>query len=201
MAGIVLAGGKSTRMGTDKALLNLEGRTFLDTVIARIREVSEPIYVVTSPGRTYRLPKMVQVVHDIVADAGPLGGIVTGLMAAGPGHHLVVACDMPFVDPRVLRLLLQLVAGHDAAVPIRNGRPEPTCAAYSHSALPHLHTLLDAQEWALHRALRGLDVVQVPEERLRAVDPELRSLANINTPDDLSHSQLGTPERAGSASC
>lgn len=185
MAGIVLAGGKSRRMGLDKASLVVGGDTLLQTVIARLAEVATPIYVAASPFRSCSVPVGVRVVHDVVQDAGPLAGIVTGLLAAGEGSHIVAACDMPFLNPAVLRLLLFRLQDHDAAVPVVNGRPEPTCAAYSGTALPRLQDCLAQELLALHRALDRLNVAYVPEEDLRQVDAELRCFTNINTPEEL----------------
>ncbi|MGC8667100.1 MAG: molybdenum cofactor guanylyltransferase [Chthonomonadales bacterium] len=196
MAGIVLAGGKSIRMGRDKASLLWDGRTLLDAVVARLGEVTHPVYVVASPASTCPAPHDTKVVHDIVMDAGPLAGIVTGLMAAGTGNHLVAACDMPFLNARVLQLLLQLVEGHDAAVPVVHGCLQPTCAAYSGRAVAHLRARLNEGERALHRALESMDVLHVAQALLEEVDPRLLTFTNINTPGDLARCKAVTTEPA-----
>lgn len=184
MAGIVLAGGQSRRMGRDKALLIVDGVTLLERAVRTLGETASTVIVVADdPGR-YLLAGAT-VVGDDFPGAGPLGGIVTGLRHAGPGLHLVIACDMPFVRGELLALLLSRAAGHDAAIPWIGGRPEPLCAAYDFRCLSPLSRTIAEGERAVHRALHLISAVQVEESDVREIDPALASFVNLNEPRDL----------------
>src|SRR5579862_9486242 len=101
MGGIVLAGGKSARMGQDKACLPYRGTTLLAHVVATVRSVAGPVLVVADVAEKYALPDRMPVVGDLFPGTGPLGGLVTGLshVAARGSYHVVVACDMPRLNP------------------------------------------------------------------------------------------------------
>ncbi len=184
MAGIVLAGGKSARMGEDKARLPYVGTTLLAHVIETLRLLTPSIVVVMDQAGKYALPPDVQVAVDLFPNAGPLGGLVTGLTAVEDGYHFVVACDMPHLHPALLSLLYEAADGFDAAVPEVEGRCEPLCAVYHRRCVDRLRDALERGERAVHRALRSLAVNRVGEETLRRADPDLRSLQNLNTPAD-----------------
>jgi molybdenum cofactor guanylyltransferase len=170
-------------MGRDKALLPHGETTLLAHVAGLVtRECGSAIVVAAAPDQYPGLGA--QVVGDLFPGAGPLGGIVTGLAAAGEGCHAVVACDMPYVLPELLRLLLECVAGHDAAIPMAAGRAEPLCAAYNAHCARALRASLEGGCRAVHAALRGLDVRWLGEDEIRVVDPLMVSLTNVNTPQD-----------------
>jgi molybdopterin-guanine dinucleotide biosynthesis protein A len=136
-----------------------------------------------TPGR-YALPG-VRVLGDLFPDTGPVGGILTGLTALGPGRHLVVACDMPALNPAVLRLLREAATPDwDAVVPEIGGRLEPLCAAYRDSAAPPLRRFLETGQRAARRALETLRVRRIGEEALRRIDPDLACFTNLNTPEE-----------------
>lgn len=184
MGFIVLAGGKSERMGRDKALLMRNGLSLLDHVLQVASEISRNIVVVADRADRYPLA-IGRGVADRFPGAGPLGGVITGLEELGEGVHLAVACDMPSLQTPVLRCLLALAAeGADCAVPSVAGRLEPLCAAYSASALAPLRDCFEEGERALHRALSRLRLRTVSEAELRALDPELLCFHNINTPEE-----------------
>jgi len=182
---IVLAGGKSVRMGQDKALLLWNGRTLLEHCVANLREVTSEIVIVADRADRYALSGC-RMAADLYPDAGPVGGIVTGLMTLGAGRHMVVACDMPFIRMELLRLMLDAATEEwDAVVPEVDGRSEPLCAVYCDTAVPPLQRFLEEGQRAAHRALLSLRTRRIGEEDLRCADPDLRSFTNLNTPDDL----------------
>ena len=116
MTGVILAGGRSSRMGTDKALIEFDGEPLGERVLRMLRAACDPILVASGDGR--RLGSLgVPQVADVVAEAGPLGGIVAGLEAAETDLVAVVAVDMPFASAEVLRLLAERWNGEDAVVP------------------------------------------------------------------------------------
>jgi cyclic pyranopterin phosphate synthase len=184
VAGIVLAGGKSVRMGRDKALLSYGSTTLLSHTIEIMQSVTETVLVVVDTADRYPFLRGLRVAPDLYPNAGPLGGIVTGLAALEDGYHVVAACDMPFLRPALLRFLLAEAQGGDGAVPEIDGHLEPLCAVYHRRCLLPLKEQLEAGQRAAHRAIRLLNLKRVGEEALRRVDPDLVSFTNINTPED-----------------
>jgi molybdopterin-guanine dinucleotide biosynthesis protein A len=184
VGGIVLSGGKSRRMGVDKALLPYNGITLLEHVLGIVRAAAGETIVVADVADKYVLKAGTRVVGDLYPDTGPLGGIITGLTYAADEFNLVVACDMPFLQPALLKRLIEAVEGYDAAVPEINGRLEPLCAAYNKRATEKLWVMLESGELAVHKAVCTLNIVRIGEEELRCFDPELVSFSNWNTPDD-----------------
>ena len=186
---IVLAGGRSERMGQDKALLPRNGLTLLETVVDTLRPLVGEIVIVADRTDRYGLPGC-RTVGDAYLQTGPLGGILTGLIALGPGTHLAVACDMPALQPAVLRLLLDFATPEwDAIVPEIDGRPEPLCAVYAEAAIPALQLFLEGGGRALHRALETLRTLRISEAEIRRHDPSLLTFTNLNTPADLERLQ------------
>jgi len=184
VGGAILAGGKSNRMGRDKATMDAGGATMVERSVEALRSIASPIVVVSETGDRYRLPGC-QEIADRTPGLGPVGGIVTALHHLGPGLHLVVACDMPFLNTELLSLLVRLADdGDEVVAPLIRGRPEPLCAAYRYTALPVLEQFLQTGQRAAHRALESLDTRYVDETLLRQVDPELASFINVNTESD-----------------
>jgi len=185
VAGIVLAGGKSERMGLDKATLPLSGTTMLDRAVQNLRQVTDEVIVVADRADKYDLPDSTLIIEDRYPETGPLGGILTGLERLGIGYHLVVACDMPSVKPDLLHLLLELAEGFDAAIPCVSEKLEPLCAAYRHTCiLVFREILLGGRDYSVHRAVERITFRTVLEPQIRAVDPDLQSFINVNTLED-----------------
>lgn len=186
---IVLAGGRSERMGQDKALLRHAGATLLESVVATLKPLVREIVVVADRAEKYAMPDC-RVVGDSYPQTGPLGGIVTGLQHLGSGAHLAVACDMPSLQPAVLRFLLDAATLEwDAVVPEIDGRPEPLCAVYTDMALPGFRRFLDEGGRALHQALTRIRTRRIPDTEIRRLDPSLLTFTNLNTPHDLERLQ------------
>ena len=188
VSGIVLAGGRSRRLGRDKAVEPLGGEPLIRRVVDRLADVVDEIVVVVADveqGERLPLPGSARVVVDAYPDCGSLGGIFTGLSAASAGWGLVVACDMPFLDRRLLRRILDRRGGHDAVVPVLDGRPEPTHAAYSKACLPPMERRLRARELKITGFFGEVRVRRVSEAEIDEIDPDHLSFLNVNTPDDL----------------
>lgn len=185
MAGIILAGGKSRRMGRDKALLPYGNGTLIEHVAKRLAGIATPLVIVADAANKYRVPG-VPTIADEFPDCGPVGGIVTGLAAAGEGTHFVVACDMPLFHPYLLRYMADLAASnYDVVYPIIAERAEPLCAVYRHTALEPLRDFIQRGGRAARKALQEVRGRQVDESALRVFDPLLTSYANWNAPQDL----------------
>lgn len=171
VAGYVLAGGRSSRMGRDKALLDWHGRTLLEQVAGTVREAVGNVTVIGAPERYAHIG--LRVIADAVPDCGPLGGLLTALRDASTDRVLLTACDMPFLTAALLRELAQ-TAG--LIVVPDTGRLHPLCAVYGRSLLPAVESAVQDRRLRMHDLLAG------PVTRLPA-SPDL--LANLNTPEDL----------------
>ncbi len=185
---IVLAGGRSTRMGRDKASLVLGGRTLLQRVVDAVGVIASEVVVVGAPGRDLPAvvsPRALLLVADSVEGQGPLAGIIAGLDATERAVAVVVGCDQPFVQPALLAHLAELATMHVAAVPVVDGRAQPLCSAVRREALPALRTAFEGGQRAA-RVIADLDgAVLVPPDAWQAFDPDGRSFAGVNTPQEL----------------
>lgn len=159
--GVVLAGGRSSRMGRDKALIEVEGATLLERAVQRLRPHVREVLVIGDPALYGHLHP--QVLPDEVSGQGPLGGIVTALKRARYVRVLVLACDMPAVNDRLLFSLKRgLGNGVDAAVPVHDAHWEPLCAAYHRHALEPLERDLCAGRLKMGEVLQRIKVAAVP---------------------------------------
>jgi len=183
MATIILAGGSSTRMGRDKALLALGESTLIQSLVTRFVEQIGPVIVVLRPGRELST-QQASTVYDIYQGAGPLAGLHAGLMASPDDENLLLACDMPLADPELARYMLTRLSDHDAVVPMLARGPEPLFAVYRKSCLPAVESSIAAGRLRMRDPLDRLDVLYIPEDEIRERDPDLRSFFNINTPED-----------------
>lgn len=181
--GVVLAGGMSSRMGRDKALIEVDGITLLERAVQRLRPHVREVLVIGDPERYGHLHP--QVLPDERPGLGPLGGIVTALKRARYVRLLVLACDMPHVNDRSLIALKRgLVDGADAAVPVHGDGQEPLCAAYHRHGLEPLERALRAGRLRMVDALQQLRTVPVPVEPGSDGWPS-DLFRNVNTPADL----------------
>jgi molybdopterin-guanine dinucleotide biosynthesis protein A len=190
----VLAGGLSTRMGRDKATLPFGGRTLLEHVLARIAPCVTETVVVTRAEQTLPpLPEGVRLAHDEVRERGPLGGLAAGLAVARSEALYATACDVPFLAPALVGLLFERLGDADVAVAEAEGRLHPLAAVYRRRVLPHVLELLTAERLRPIFLFERVPTVRVAEAELRAVDHELASLANLNTPEDLARAVARRP--------
>ncbi len=182
---IVLAGGHSRRLGQDKALLPWQGRTLIEHLVARLKELSDDLLVITGREIRYRDLLDVPIFPDEIPDRGPMGGLYTGLKRARSDYSLAVACDMPLVNSALVELLSQERDGKTfAIVPEVQGHRVPTLAIYHKKCLKAIERLLLQGRTSVQDLLDSVPIKILSENRLRAVDPALRSFVNINTQAD-----------------
>jgi molybdopterin-guanine dinucleotide biosynthesis protein A len=183
VTGVVLAGGASRRMGRDKAFLELDGRSLIDVVIERMIGVCAELLVVAGDAVSY-VDLGVPVVTDRFRGVGVLGGLHAGLEAASNDLVLAVGCDMPFLNPALLRAFAGWAAGFDVAV-LRRGRwVEPLHATYRRTCLPAMEAAIRSGERRIVSFFPEVRVRYVTTEEVAPIDPELRSLRNVNTPEE-----------------
>jgi molybdopterin-guanine dinucleotide biosynthesis protein A len=182
-AAIILAGGKSSRMGRDKALLPLGQSTVIKEVIARLHDVCEEVLVVTCRDRPYANLNA-RLVFDVVPDKNCLGGLYAGLLQSTKPVNFACACDMPLILPSVVHNLLGQISGFDVVIPYAAGRYQPLCAVYTKKCLPHIEQQLQESNLCMVAWLKNVRTRIVTEPELRRIDPELLSLQNLNTEED-----------------
>lgn len=195
-AAIILCGGRSTRMGRDKAAIRLGNETLLHRVCRLTSQVATPIVVVAAPHQEFRsLPESVVVARDHYPGEGPLGGLLTGLSHLQSTYpemwtHLTIwasTCDAPFVNGTVIQHLHDrlLKNSHVDAVAVEHeGMRNPFATVYRSSVLNKARSLFDAGERRAVALLSAINVDFVPGTDLSAIDPALRCLMNVNTPED-----------------
>ena len=182
---VVLAGGRSARMGTDKAVLDFCGRRMIDVVAGRLGELTDRVVVVTK-NRAGLEPIDAIVQEDEEPFAGPLPALVAGLRVTACAQNVVVACDMPFLNVALLRRLAEELDGvTDAVVPVTDDGPQPLHAAYGDCAVEPLLASIAAGVRSLRGALERLRVRWVAENEWRSIDHDGRSFLNVNTRDEL----------------
>lgn len=189
--GFVVAGGRSLRMGRDKALLAWDGSTLLDHAVARLHAVCADVLILSGAGRRYT-DRGLPVQTDAIPDAGPLGGIYTGLVALGPGTGLFLGVDLPFASVDLLRRLLDLSVGHDAVVPLSAAGPEPLCAVYRSTCLNPIRRRLAARELKATSFWPDVDVLQAGPYHLAGLGPIDDLFRNVNTPADYERARGGS---------
>jgi molybdopterin-guanine dinucleotide biosynthesis protein A len=187
----VLCGGRSSRMGRPKALLPFGGETLLERVVGRLRQVADPVIVVAAPDQP--LPSLaVEVVRDPVEGRGPLQGIAVALRALEPHAEraFISATDAPFLSPAFVRRMQALAADCDVAILRDGGHHHPLAAVYATWLAAEAEALLAAGRARPFFLLeRGETRIVERDElladpALRAADPELWSLRNLNHPED-----------------
>lgn len=186
----IMAGGKSKRMGQDKAWIELDGEPLIKRVADVLAEVADEVIVVANDPKYERLG--LRVVRDRWPEGGALGGIATGVGAAGHDAVLVAACDMPFLSADVWRLLLGHAGEADVVIPRIGGEYETLHAIYSRACLPQMTRSLAENRLRVISFFDAVTVKAIEETELRAVDPTLRAFTNVNTPEELA-TALGMP--------
>jgi len=184
---IILAGGRSLRLGRRKAVETICGKSLLERAIEKLRTISSQILVVTSQEQP-DLPVACEAefVVDIYPGGGPLAGICTGLLASQFPYSIVVACDMPFLNVELLRYMIELSEGVDVVIP-RSGKGmiEPLHAIYSRNCINTIRAQLERGHLKISQALDILRVRYVEQEECRKFDPQHLSFFNVNSMLDL----------------
>ena len=194
-AGIVLAGGRSSRMGTPKAALEWHSSTLLRRTVGILARVTGgPVLVVRAPGQELpALPARVEVVADPAEGLGPVQGLAAGLDALTGRADIafVSSTDMPFLHPAFIRRVLRAVAdGADVGLPLARGYPQPLAAAYRVTLAPVAARLVEQQRLRAAFLFEQCRVARLDEAALRAdpvlaaLDPDLDSVLNVNDPAD-----------------
>jgi molybdenum cofactor guanylyltransferase len=184
LCAVILAGGKSRRMGFNKALMNIEGRPLIRVLIERLLPLTSQILISSNDEDSYQFLNL-PIIPDYYRDQGPLAGLHAAMTSHISQLYIVLACDLPNLQESLLRHLLSVVKGFDAAIPrSQDGLAHPLCAVYRRTCLPLI-------ENALQRGTNTvIDTFLDNSLRIRWVEPNEglfkdTDLANLNTPEDL----------------
>lgn len=190
VTGVLLAGGKSRRMGEDKRFILVGQRTLFERTCSVLRESFEQVCVVIAQDSP-SLQAEVPVARDLIPDCGSLGGLYTGLRRAKTQHIFLVACDMPFLNPDVIRYMVRMKDQADIVISRWASRLQPTHAVYGQNCLPVIEEMMNLHNRKIHSMIDhpALRVRVIVEKEIRQIDRDGRSMFNINTPSDLEHAR------------
>jgi len=183
MAGIVLAGGENRRMGTDKAFLSLAGRPMIEHILQALRGTADPVIIVTNSPGAYAAYDA-RVTCDAFAKRGPLTGIYSGLLCSTDEYNMVVACDMPFLNQKLLAYMMTAAAGYDVTLPKVGDFVEPLHAVYRKGLLSVIEEHIKKDQRQIRSMFDGLRIRFITEEEIDRFDPMRRSFINLNTPEE-----------------
>ncbi len=183
VSAVVLAGGKSSRMGVNKAFLELEGRPLIDQVVESLVEVFPEVIVVTNEPLLYlHLPAAI--VTDIYKDKGSYGGLYTGLFHSSHDYAFVVPCDMPFLNIPFIEHMIDSVGTHQIVVPKPLDGLQPLHAVYGKKTLPPMARMLAQNKLKIIDLYQVVKPLVIPFNVIESFDRTGRMFFNINSPDD-----------------
>jgi molybdopterin-guanine dinucleotide biosynthesis protein A len=184
MNAIILAGGKSSRYGKNKALINFNGITLIEKIVKGLKPLSK-IYVVGSSKTDYTfLEEKVSILEDIFPDKGPLGGIYTGLKHSDSQYNLIIGCDMPNLNYQYYNLLLEQKKDYDVLVPQYGGYLEPLAGVYSRTCLTPIKESLESNQLRIISFYHKVKVNILDEEMIQEIAKPTRLFFNINYKKD-----------------
>lgn len=186
LTAIILAGGKSSRIGSDqdKAMLKLNGKRLIDIVISKLKHIVGGNIIIVGPPEKH--PSSKQVVPDLFNQKGLMVGLYSGLQASASQYNLVVGCDMPFLKVELLQYMRGKIDSNHIIIPrYAKSYIEPLCAIYSKDCLEVMKRNIEAGILSIRRIFPYLKVKYIEEEEIKRVDPDFNSFFNINYKEDL----------------
>lgn len=174
--------------GEPKALMDVGGLRIIERVVAALRVVVDDLLIVTNAPRLYEFLGL-PMVPDVYPDRGSLGGIYSGLQAAAGETAMMVACDMPFLDPAVIRLVVERASDADVVVPRVGNQLETMHASYGKTCLPPIEACVRAGRLKITGFFDAVRVLEIPEPEIARLRPPHTVFMNVNTPEDLEHAR------------
>lgn len=181
--GVILAGGKSSRMGTDKALLKLDNKTVIEHIIAEFSKITEDIIIVTNKPIHYQFLKL-PIVSDRYQEKGPLGGLETALYHGLADNYLISACDTPFINHYVYQKLLDELNNYDAVIPKYMDRLHPLSGIYKSSLLPDIQYQIEQNNLRVQSFFDDRNINYIDQFSSINDDVLMRHFFNMNNPDE-----------------
>jgi len=184
ITGVILAGGKSSRFGINKAFSEINGSRLIDIVAGLLTSIFTRTVLITNSPEEYSYLGL-PIRKDLIRGLGPIGGILTGLEDISDEAGFFIACDMPFVSEDLIRYIVSVRGEFDAVVPKIDWKIEPLHALYRKSCLPVIRELIASGVYQTIKAFDRLNVRYLNEAEIRANDPQMRSFFNVNRPEEL----------------
>jgi len=184
ITGVILAGGRSSRYGRNKALVEMNGIRLIERVIGVMEPLFEHLIIITNTPRDYAYLEL-PMVEDVIKGLGPIGGVFTGLQTLSDEAGFFVACDMPFLNGKLIRHMMYVMEDFDVVVPKVDWKIEALHAIYSKRCIPAIKELIDRQDYQIIKFFQSVRVRYLNKEEIRDFDPELRSFFNVNRPEEL----------------
>ncbi len=185
ITGVILAGGKSLRMGRNKAFIQVDGIAIIDRIYRVFKELFEEIFIITDQQELFSHIEA-KSWRDLYPNRGALAGLYTGLYFSSFQYSFCVACDMPFLNPKLIRFLARKLDGEDVLVPKTEDGLQPLHAFYSKNCLGPVRALLERGGDRIIDFYDSVKVRFVEEKDFLFLDPGRESFININTPEELS---------------
>jgi molybdopterin-guanine dinucleotide biosynthesis protein A len=192
MTGVILSGGKSLRMGHDKAFIEIAGLPMIERILRVLRDLFEETLIVANQTDPYRRLDT-SIYTDAIPGRGALGGLYTGLLFSSFDTSFCVGCDMPFLSPSLISYLTDKIEGHDAVVPRTADGLQPLHAVYSKTCLGAIRRMLDDKKDKVIDFYPLVSVKFVPESEFSFLAGWKESFVNINTPEDLNQARTKDP--------
>ncbi|MBI1911805.1 MAG: molybdenum cofactor guanylyltransferase [Deltaproteobacteria bacterium] len=183
MTGAVLAGGKSRRMGFNKALIKIDDRTIIEKNVGLLKKEFDEVFIVANEVLLYEHLSTL-IYSDLIKGAGSLGGVFTALFHAKSDYAFVVACDMPFLSPEAIKKMIKSADGSDCIVPFIGGKLHPMHTLYSKKCLKPIKTMIEEGNLRITDLFEKVRVKRLTEEHFKGI-PIIESVENVNTQDDL----------------
>jgi molybdopterin-guanine dinucleotide biosynthesis protein A len=185
ITGVILAGGKSSRFGKNKALVEINGTPLIERVVHIMAKIFQNIIISSNTPHEYEYLGL-PIYKDIIVDLGPIGGIYTGLKVIKDDVGFFVACDMPFLNENLIRYMAGLRGGSDIVIPRVDWMIEALHAIYTKKCLPQIEKQVHLGIYHPRQLLEVMNVKYIDEAKLRSFDPHLDAFINVNRPSELS---------------
>lgn len=184
VAGVVLAGGKSRRYGSNKAFARLGGIPLIERILKVIGSTFLHIYIITNSREEYAYLGF-PMYEDLIKGLGPVGGIYTALKMMGQRGGFFVGCDVPLLNQGLIRYIVERSSGYDVVMPKVGDYVEPLHAYYGKGCIAQIERIIEEGEYKVSSFLNQVRVLYITEEEIRRFDPRLLCFNNVNTPEDL----------------
>jgi len=181
---MILSGGKSTRMGEDKAFIEIEGISIINRIQRVLKELFDEIIIVANQKEQF-VDLDARIYSDLLPERGALGGLYTGLFVSSCPYSFCVACDMPFLKQSVIEYLITKISGYDVIVPRTRDGLQPLHAIYSKNCLGPIRRVLEQGKYKIMDFYPFAKVSIIEQDQFSSLDPMNESFINVNTPQEL----------------
>ena len=184
ITGIILSGGKNTRMGENKAFIEIEGAPIVSRIHNLFKELFKEVVIVTNQRELFKNFDS-KIYSDLLPNKGVLGGLYTGLFFSTFHYSFCVACDMPFIKKSLVQYIIKNIDGEDVVVPRTIDGLQPMHAVYSKNCLDPIINIIEQGKYKIIDIYNRVNVKIIEEKYFISIDPFRESFININTPEEL----------------